>query len=100
VDAGVDDDLGPMTPSQEKKGPSVNEQLRKLREDVAREYEEKYRGSLEEVDKYKEQLEQGLRDAEKRQAAIAQRQIQDKDKVITQLHGQKTSLENEISHLE
>ena len=58
-----------LTP--EKKGPSINEQLRKLREEVAKEYEEKYRASLEEVDKYKDQLEQGLRDAEKRQQAIA-----------------------------
>jgi antitoxin component HigA of HigAB toxin-antitoxin module len=44
--------------------------LRKLREEVAREYEEKYRASLEEVDKYKDQLEQGLKDAERRQNAI------------------------------
>ena len=65
-----EEDLGEkLTP--EKKGPSINEQLRKLREEVAKEYEEKYRASLEEVDKYKDQLEQGLRDAEKRQQAIA-----------------------------
>ena len=79
-EAADDDEAEPLTP--EKKGPSINEQLRKLREDIAKEYEEKYRASLEEVDKYKEQLEQGLKDAEKRQQAIAQRQIVDKDKLI------------------
>lgn len=68
----IDDDEGPVgTP--EKKGPSINEQLRKVREEVAREFEEKYKASLEEVDRYKEQLEQGLKDAEKRQASIAMR---------------------------
>jgi peptidoglycan hydrolase CwlO-like protein len=55
---------------------------------------------LEEVDKYKDQLEQGLRDAERRHAAIALRQMQDKDKVITNLHTQKTNMENEVARLE
>ena len=87
-----------LTP--EKKGPSINEQLRKVREEVAREYEEKYKQSLEEVDRYKEQLEQGIKEAEKRQASIAIRQIADKDKLITQIHTQKTTLENDINQLE
>ncbi len=48
-------------PKQVTKDQSV-----KLREEIAKEYEEKYQASLEEVDRYKEQLETHLRDAEKR----------------------------------
>jgi hypothetical protein len=35
-------------------GPSVNEQLRRVREEVVKEYDEKYRASLEDIDQYKQ----------------------------------------------
>jgi len=41
--------------------------IAKAREEVAKEYEQKYQASLDEVDRYKEQLETHLKDAERRQ---------------------------------
>ena len=80
-------------------GPSVNEQLRRVREEVAKEYDDKYKASLEDIDQYKLQLERMLKDQEQRQAAIVSRSIAEKDKLIQQINGQKTELQNEITHL-
>ena len=37
-------------PPKKTQGPSVNEQLRKIREEVAKEYDEKYKASLDDID--------------------------------------------------
>lgn len=68
--------------SAAKKGPSVNEQLRRVREEVAKEYDEKYKASLEDIDQYKQQLERMIKDQEQRQNAIVSRSLGDKDKLI------------------
>ena len=83
--------------SAAKKGPSVNEQLRRVREEVAKEYDEKYKASLEDIDQYKQQLERMIKDQEQRQNAIVSRSLGDKDKLIQQLNAQKTELQNEIT---
>jgi CHASE3 domain sensor protein len=41
-----------------------------LRDEVAKEYDEKYKASLEDIDQYKLQLEKMLKDQEQRQTAI------------------------------
>lgn len=63
-------------------GPSLNEQLRKLREEVAKEYDDKYKASLEDLDQYKQQMERLLKDQEARQQALVTRSLADKDKLI------------------
>jgi hypothetical protein len=70
-----------------------------VREEVAKEYDDKYKASLEDIDQYKLQLERMLKDQEQRQAAIVSRSIAEKDKLIQQINGQKTELQNEITHL-
>jgi hypothetical protein len=50
---------------------------------VAREYDEKYQASLEEIDQYKLQLEKSLKEQEQRQANMFTRQLADKDKIIS-----------------
>jgi len=87
-------------PKKVAAGPSVNEQLRRVREEVAKEYDEKYKASLDDIDQYKLQLERMLKDQEQRQAAIVSRSIADKDKLIQQINGQKTELQNEVTQLQ
>lgn len=81
-------------------GPSLNEQLRKLRDEVSKEYDEKYKASLNDIDQYKLQMERMLKDQEQRQAAIVSRSMADKDKLIEQLNSHKTQLQNEIAQIE
>lgn len=78
----------------------MNEQIRKIREEIAKEFDQKYQASLLEVDLYKEQLENNLKETEKRHQQLFQRQAADKDKLIQQINGHKQELESEISHLE
>jgi malate synthase len=40
----------------------LNEQLRKLRDEVSKEYDEKYKASLNDIDQYKLQMERMLKD--------------------------------------
>lgn len=59
------------TVASDKKKPippqvSMNEQIRKIREEIAKEFDQKYQASLLEVDLYKEQLENNLKETEKR----------------------------------
>ena len=51
-----DEDSGDNDVQSVKKlaGPSVNEQLRRVREEVAKEYDERYKASLEDIDQYKQ----------------------------------------------
>lgn len=47
-DDSLDNDQ--QQPPKKTQGPSVNEQLRKIREEVAKEYDEKYKASLDDID--------------------------------------------------
>ncbi len=97
-----DDSIDNDEKQQPKKpsGPSLNEQLRKLRDEVSKEYDEKYKASLNDIDQYKLQMERMLKDQEQRQAAIVSRSMADKDKLIEQLNSHKTQLQNEIAQIE
>lgn len=59
------------TVASDKKKPippqvSMNEQIRKIREEIVKEFDQKYQASLLDVDLYKEQLENNLKETEKR----------------------------------
>lgn len=79
---------------------NVNEQVRKIRDELQKEFEDKFKSTLDDIDLYKAQLEHALKETEQRQHAIFQRQLTDKDKLIQQLNGHKTVLETEINHIE
>ena len=60
-DDSIDNDEKQQQPKKPS-GPSLNEQLRKLRDEVSKEYDEKYKASLNDIDQYKLQMERMLKD--------------------------------------
>jgi predicted RNase H-like nuclease (RuvC/YqgF family) len=94
-DESNDDDEVVKPPAQK----TLSELLVEARAEIAREFDQRYQASLEELDMYKVQLEQSQKEAERRQAQIGQRQIAEKDRQLQQLTVQKQELEEEKSQL-
>jgi|LauGreDrversion4_2_1035121.scaffolds.fasta_scaffold101988_1 hypothetical protein len=60
----------------------MNDQIRKIRDEVSKEFDEKYKASLEDIDRYKASLEKYMKENEQRTQAMVARQLSDKDKII------------------
>ncbi|CDW73388.1 UNKNOWN [Stylonychia lemnae] len=73
-----------------------HEELRNLREQLQREYDEKLKASLNELEQYKLQLQETIQDTDSKQINQFQKQLNDKDKIIYQLNGEKMDLENQL----
>ena len=71
-----------------------------MREEIQAEYDSKLKEAIDELEEYKQQIGMSQKDSEIKLNSQYQKQMNNKERLLYQLNGEKVELEEQAKHLE